>query len=77
MTLIPVSSAVEAACRARRNTERVAAGRVYVTAFMDMKGFSKYASQIAFESDIWIAAIPDHMIHYNGDRFLGPYPPRK
>lgn len=53
-----------------------AAGRVYVTAFMDFNGFKKYACQIAFESDIWIAAVPEHMIHYNGDRFLGPYPPR-
>lgn len=52
-------------------------GRVYVTAFMDMKGFSKYSSQIVFESEVWIASIPDHMIHYNGGRFLGPYPPRE
>lgn len=57
--------------------ESSTAGRVYVTAFMDFKGFKKYACQIAFESDIWIAAIPEHMIHYNGDRFLGPYPPRE
>jgi hypothetical protein len=35
------------------------AGRVYVTAFMDFKGFKKYACQIAFESEIWIAAITD------------------
>lgn len=52
------------------------AGRVYVTAFLDFKGFNKYASQIVWESEIWIADFPDHMIHYNGDRFLGPYPPR-
>lgn len=52
-------------------------GRVFVTAFMDMKGFSKYSSQIAFESEVWIASLPDHMIHYNGARFLGPYPPRE
>lgn len=51
-------------------------GRVYVTAFIDMKSFSKYSSQIAFESEVWIASLPDHMIHYNGARFLGPYPPR-
>lgn len=52
-------------------------GRIYVTAFLDMKGFVKYASQIAFESEVWIANHPDHMIHFNGDRFLGPYPPRE
>lgn len=52
------------------------AGRVYVTAFLDFKGFNKYASQIVWESEVWIADFPDHMIHFNGDRFLGPYPPR-
>lgn len=61
---------LEAALRASKP------GRVYVTAFVDMKSFSKYTSQIAFESEVWIASLPDHMIHYNGDRFLGPYPPR-
>lgn len=52
------------------------AGRIYVTAFMDFKAFNKYASQIVWESEVWIANFPDHMIHFNGDRFLGPYPPR-
>jgi hypothetical protein len=52
------------------------AGRVYVTAFLDFKGFNKYASQIVWESEVWIADFPDHMIHFNGDKFLGPYPPR-
>jgi adenine-specific DNA-methyltransferase len=52
-----------------------AAGRVYVTAFMDFSGFKKYASEIVWESEVWIAEFPDHMIHFNGDKFLGPYPP--
>jgi hypothetical protein len=52
------------------------AGRVYVTAFMDFAGFKKYASEVVWESEVWIAELPDHMIHFNGDRFLGPYPPR-
>ncbi len=42
-------------------------GRIYVTAFMDFKGFNKYASQIVWESEIWIADFPDHMIHFNGE----------
>jgi hypothetical protein len=53
------------------------AGRVYVTAFMDFAGFKKYASEIVWESEVWIADFPDHMIHFNGDKFLGPYPPRE
>jgi hypothetical protein len=31
-------------------------------------------SQLAWESEVWIAEDPDHMIHFNGERFLGPYP---
>jgi hypothetical protein len=52
------------------------AKRVYVTAFMDFAGFKKYASEIVWESEVWIAVCPDHMIHFNGEKFLGPYPPR-
>jgi len=52
------------------------AGRVYVTAFMDFATFKKYASDIVWESEVWIAEFPDHMIHFNGDKFLGPYPQR-
>lgn len=52
------------------------ASRVYVTAFMDFAAFRKYASEIVWESEVWIAEFPDHMIHFNGDKFLGPYPRR-
>ncbi|HZV04925.1 MAG TPA: BsuBI/PstI family type II restriction endonuclease [Gemmataceae bacterium] len=52
------------------------AKRVYVTAFMDFAGFKKYASEVVWESEVWIAGFPDHMIHFNGEKFLGPYPPR-
>ena len=48
--------------------------RVYVTAFMNFTGFKKYATDIVWESEVWIADFPDHMIHFNGDKFLGPYP---
>ena len=41
---------------------------------MDFAGFKKYASDIVWESEVWIAEFPDHMIHFNGERFLGPYP---
>lgn len=51
-------------------------GRVYVTAFMDFPAFKKYAAEIVWESEVWISEFPDHMIHFNGDRFLGPYPQR-
>jgi type II restriction enzyme len=36
---------------------------------------ARQASGPAWETDIWIAEAPDHLIHYNGERFLGPYDP--
>ncbi|PDZ73851.1 BsuBI/PstI family type II restriction endonuclease [Bacillus pseudomycoides] len=50
-------------------------GIIYVTTFLDMSsenGFKKFIDQIAWETEIWIADRPDHMIHLNGDRFMGP-----
>lgn len=50
-------------------------GIIYVTAFLDMSsknGFKKFIDEIAWETEIWVADQPDHMIHLNGDRFLGP-----
>ncbi len=47
-------------------------GRIYVTAFPDMSEFRKHLRDVAWETEVWLADIPDHMIHYNGDRFLGP-----
>jgi type II restriction enzyme len=46
--------------------------RVYVTAFLDRTTFRKFAPEIAWETEVWIAEEPDHMIHFNGDRFFGP-----
>ncbi len=48
-------------------------GRVYVTAFLTAFEFRKHAANIAWETEVWIAENPDHMIHFNGDRFLGPH----
>jgi BsuBI/PstI restriction endonuclease domain/BsuBI/PstI restriction endonuclease HTH domain len=48
-------------------------GLVYVTAFLDRKTFSKYLREIAWETEVWQADKPDHLIHFNGKRFLGPY----
>jgi type II restriction enzyme len=48
------------------------AGRVYVSAFPDFAEFKKHTSHIAWETEVWLVEVPDHMIHFNGDRFLGP-----
>lgn len=47
-------------------------GKVYVTAFPDMAEFKKHSTNIAWETEVWLMDIPDHMIHFNGDRFMGP-----
>lgn len=49
------------------------AGLVYVSAFPNRKTFVRYLKDIAWESEVWIADAPSHLIHFNGLRFLGPY----
>ena len=49
------------------------AGLVFVSAFPDSKTYAKYSSVIAWETEVWIAEAPTHMIHFNGTRFLRPY----
>jgi len=46
---------------------------VYVTAFSNRVVFRKFVADIAWETEVWIADNPDHLIHFNGDKFLGPY----
>jgi adenine-specific DNA-methyltransferase len=46
---------------------------VFVTAFPDFKTFKDYLLEIAWETEVWIAEQPAHMVHFNGDRFLGPH----
>lgn len=53
-------------------THGVTVGRIYVTAFLDFKTFKKFSETLAWETEVWIADMPDHMIHLNGDKFLGP-----
>lgn len=46
---------------------------VYVTAFLDRQAMSRYLPDIAWETEVWCASDPTHLIHFNGDRHLGPY----
>lgn len=48
-------------------------GIVYVTAFLDRKAMLKCLDEISWETEVWIAESPTHLIHFNGERFLGPY----
>jgi adenine-specific DNA-methyltransferase len=53
------------------------AGLVFVTAFLTKKAMGKYLNDIAWETEVWVAEAPTHLIHFNGERFLGPDPDLK
>src|SRR3990172_7396162 len=50
------------------------AGLVFVSAFPDRRVFMRFVDAISWETEVWIASDPTHLIHFNGARFLGPYP---
>ncbi len=49
------------------------AGIVYVTAFPTRTLMAGFLSGIAWETEAWVSESPSHLIHFNGDRFLGPH----
>ena len=51
------------------------AGVVYVSVFADRRSLAKWLMQISWETEVWLVDAPDHMIHFNGDKFLGPHKP--
>lgn len=46
---------------------------LFVTAFASRRAMKKYLSELAWETEVWVADSPDHLIHFDGERFLGPY----
>ena len=50
-------------------------GLVYVTAFPNRSVMGRYLGEIAWETEVWVADAPSHLIHFNGERFLGPHSP--
>lgn len=57
----------------KRLTETCQADLIFVTAFLDKKTFRKFVSDIAWETEVWISESPDHLIHFDGEKFLGSY----
>ncbi len=53
-------------------TKNVVVGKIFVTAFLDFKTYKRFSENLAWETEVWIAEMPEHMIHLNGDKFLGP-----
>lgn len=50
--------------------------KVFVSVFANRKEFRKWVLDISWETEVWLADSPDHLIHFNGDRYLGPHPSR-
>lgn len=48
---------------------------IFVTAFTSKTAFKKNATDIGWESEVWTADNPNHLIHFNGGKFLGPHIP--
>jgi len=46
---------------------------VFVTAFEDRAGFKRWVGDLAWETEVWLASDPSHLVHWNGDRYLGPH----
>ena len=56
----------------KKSCENSISGLIFVTAFQSMRKYKEKIMEIAWDTDVWVAEVPDHMIHLNGDRFLGP-----
>jgi hypothetical protein len=49
------------------------AGLVFVTAFLNRNDMAKYIGDISWATEVWVADSETHLIHFNGEQFLGPY----
>jgi len=57
----------------RELTKDCTVGRVYISAFADAKTFRRFSGDISWQTEVWIADDPEHLIHFDGERYLGPY----
>ncbi len=48
-------------------------GVVFVTAFLSRKDFARWLPEIAWETEVWLVDNPEHLVHFNGDKFIGPH----
>lgn len=56
-------------------TSKCKVPRIYVSVFKDRSGFREWVPTISWETEVWLCESPDHLIHFNGAKFLGPYTP--
>jgi type II restriction enzyme len=57
----------------KKLTQRCIYPVIFVTAFLDRITYRKFCVDLAWETEVWIASDPDHLIHLDGNQFLGPY----
>ena len=48
-------------------------GLAVVTTFLDRAAMREYLSAIAWETEVWVADAAEHLLHFHGEHFLGPY----
>ncbi len=53
-------------------TKQATAQMIFVTAFLDFATYKKFSTDLAWETEVWLSEYPDHMIHLNGNKFIGP-----
>ncbi|MDD1777834.1 MAG: restriction endonuclease [Candidatus Helarchaeota archaeon] len=56
-----------------RLTENCIAPRIYVSVFKDRQSLRNWILDISWETEVWLTDEPDHLIHFDGEKFLGPY----
>lgn len=57
---------IKALCQCQEGTEAA-----FITAFDTTKKMLKAYSEIAWDTEIWVAEEPTHLLHKNGDKFVG------
>ncbi len=67
------SMSEERVLKFKKNLKNCKADLIFITAFISRNEFKKHATEIAWETEVWTADNPDHLIHFNGEKFLGPY----
>jgi DNA (cytosine-5)-methyltransferase 1 len=69
----PISALRRELLRERAKSKGANHQIIFITAFPDRKTFARFAQEIGWETEVWLASDPEHMIHFNGDKYLSPY----
>lgn len=57
----------------KKSLNNCTADLIFITAFTSKSDFKKNISAVGWETEVWTADNPDHMVHFNGGKFFGPY----